>query len=218
MIKRTSQLLLGLMIIGASHFCFAQSKSSASISVTSKDLLYVGIENPVTITTQGITEDKITVSISEGTITGGNGKYIAVVSQNSTVTIDVSSEGKKIGFKEFTVKTIPDPVIYVSGKTSEGVITKEELMKLEAIDYKIDNIDADVKFWILSFDLTINMRDKEGKSELVTEPSGSKKLTDKQKEYLSQAKSGNKIYFENIKVKGSDGSIRKLPGVNLKLK
>ena len=43
-------------------------------------------------------------------------------------------------------------------------------------------------------------------------------ITSDMKTLLSAVKSGNKVFFEQITVQGPDGTMRKIPGVNIKVK
>ncbi len=88
----------------------------------------------------------------------------------------------------------------------EGVISKDVLLKADSL------VCTDKKTTIVSFTLTIsangNLTEVQSKSNL---------LTSDMKRKIGEMVAGNKLYFENIKAKLPDGSIRTLSSINLKI-
>jgi hypothetical protein len=77
----------------------------------------------------------------------------------------------------------------------------------------MENFDFDVKFTVISFDLEYNLR---GDWFTKSNPSGGN-LTSEMTDVLKKVPPSSKVYFTNIKVKGPDGTVRPIPGVNFKL-
>jgi gliding motility-associated protein GldM len=193
------------------------AKPAASVSPTKMNVFYIGVDNPVDITVAGVAPENVVPSISGGTISGSRGKYIVRVSSGTEATVNVGAKfgtsSKPMGSFKFRVKRVPDPVAYVAGKKGDDVISKAELMGVQGVLAKLENFDFDLKFDVISFNIAMNL-----KGSFVEEQSQSNRLTPNMANLLKSAGTGTKVYFESVKVKGPDGTVRKIPGVNLKVK
>src|SRR5215831_12001314 len=98
---------------------YTVGQAAASIALDKMNVLYVGVENPVSISTSGGGSE-----VQEVSITGGNGNlkslggghYIARVnSVTDECYITVSVKGKVAGKSQFRTRTIPRPVATVGG-------------------------------------------------------------------------------------------------------
>lgn len=195
---------------------FMAARPAAVVSPTKMNVFYIGVENPVEISVPGVPAEKIKPGISSGTLSGGKGKYVVKVTKGPETTISVSADvnGKStsMGSFKFRVKTVPDPVAYFAGKKNTDVITKSALLATQGVIAKMENFDFDLQFQVISFDLSMTINGAE-----VSVKSAGNALSAEQKTYLSKAKTGGKVYIENVKVKGPDGSLRTIGGVNLKI-
>jgi hypothetical protein len=81
----------------------------ADIEVIPKNsgILYVGIDNPVTISARKAKEKNLTVNISQGTITGDDGSYIIRVVSPGRATIVIYNKNKKLGSYSLEVQALP---------------------------------------------------------------------------------------------------------------
>jgi len=195
---------------------FMAARPAAVVSPTKMNVFYIGVDNPVEISVPGVPADKIKPSMAGGTLSGGKGKYTVKVSKGPEVTINVSADlnGKNtsMGTFKFRVKPVPDPVAYFAGKKATDVINKSQLLAAQGVIANMENFDFDLKFQVISFDLSMTINGAE-----VTVKSAGNALSAEQKTYLSKAKTGGKVYIENVKVKGPDGSIRTIGGISLKI-
>jgi len=96
---------------------YTVGQSTASIALDKMNVLYIGVDNPVSVAASGAGDDKIGFSVTGGGGTYskvGGGKYIVRV---NTVTdecwINVSVEGKVAGKSKFRVRTIPKPIAII---------------------------------------------------------------------------------------------------------
>ncbi len=199
----------------------ASSTSNQSLLVVSPikmNVLYIGVPNPLEIAASDIPIDKIQVSISNGTImnAGKAGSYIAHVKSVGTVNINITAniDGQilNLGSKEFCVKRVPDPIAYIANKKG-GTIDKSELLDQAGIKAVIENFDFDMRFNVISFKVSATI--KGFPQEAIA---NSAAFTAQQKKIIEQAPSGGKVYFEDIKAKGPDGSIRSLGTIAFKIK
>ena len=138
----------------------AQLKS-VSISADKMNVLYVGIDNPVTIAVAGINSNDIEVSVSglEGiSISGENSSYIVRASQQTgnnqfcSVMVKDKKSGQIYGSFPLRVKRIPDPQARLSGRT-DGNISAGEMKVQNGIMAVLENFDLEAKCQIISCEL-----------------------------------------------------------------
>lgn len=87
------------------------SPTGASVSADAVKVFYRDLDNPVTISGGSVGDEKVHVSMSNGTLTKtGAGKYIVRPGKAGTpAVITVNADGKASSF-EFKVKDVPDPI------------------------------------------------------------------------------------------------------------
>ncbi len=87
------------------------SPTGASVSADAVKVFYVGLENPITVSGGNVGDEKVHVSMSNGTLTKtGAGKYIVRPGRAGTpAVVTVNADGKASSF-EFKVKDVPDPI------------------------------------------------------------------------------------------------------------
>lgn len=78
-----------------------QLLGQSALGLEKMNVLFLGEENPLSIAVQGVPMSEIEAKISEGTIKGENGEYIATVNKVGKVTIELFHKGKSIGKHEF---------------------------------------------------------------------------------------------------------------------
>ena len=103
-------------------------------------------------------------------------------------------------------------VAFFAGRKGDDKITKGELSVTPGVIAKLENFDFDLKFDIKSFDVTMSVN-----GGVATESSTSNRITPGQLTMLTKAKTGSRVFFENVRAMGPDGTMRKIPGVNLKV-
>ncbi|MGC4103363.1 N-acetylmuramoyl-L-alanine amidase [Ferruginibacter sp.] len=112
------------------------NNAPAVISVDKMNVLYIGVDNPVSIAAPGIAPQDVQLSISQGSITGGNGKYIARVVSTGEAIISLSKKGsdKVIQTFSFRVNRLPDPAeITVTGRKSANAVAGTQLPAEEQV-------------------------------------------------------------------------------------
>ena len=90
--KTFSKMIVVLLCTFFNLHGFTQTESMAVVAADKMNVLYAGIDNPVSIAVPGIPSDKIKVAITDGTITGSNGKYIVKPGRGTAATIEVTAE------------------------------------------------------------------------------------------------------------------------------
>jgi len=196
------------------------AKPAASVSPQKMNVMYIGVDNPIAISAAGVAPTDIhpTITGCGGSMkpSGKPGEYIVTVSSVGTANIVVNAtvNGKNTpqGTFPFRVKRVPPPVAFFGTKKGDDKMSKAELTSILGVSAKLENFDFELKFDIVSFDISMSVG-----SNIVTESSKSNRVTPAQSTMLKNAKTGGKVYIENVKAKGPDGSVVSIPGVNLKI-
>src|SRR5699024_1696374 len=136
-------------------FTYEVGERSASVSADKMNVLYVGVDNPLSITAAGISSNELQVSASGAGINitrTGTGKYNATVSQQGEARITLSGGGLAPTSYDFRTKIIPDPIPTLSGKHG-GNIGNGEFKAQRALIPQLENFDFDARCEILSYTL-----------------------------------------------------------------
>ena len=128
-----------------------------------------------------------------------------------TAVVTVSRNGKEIQKTTFRVKLIPDPVPEVAGMKG-GDIAKQKLLNAKEVVVVMGDFDFDFSFDIVEFSVATIL------DGFVHElKSNSNKITEKQKEIIAKTSDGTAVYFQEIRCKGPDGTVRNLPVVAFRI-
>lgn len=186
-----------------------------AVSPTKLNVLYCGVPNPLDIAVSGYKPDEIQVSIGKGTIEPNQypGGYVVRILEPGLVKIIVSSNGKELAIKDFRAERVPDPIASVGYFKPGEKVKKNFLHVFSGVKAYLENFDFDVTFSVINF--TVSATISEGVVKSVTSERAA--FNAEQKELMMQALSGTKIYIENIKAKGPDGTIRDLPSIYYEL-
>ncbi len=187
------------------------------ISPTKMNVFYLGVDNPVEISVPGVPADKVFPTINNGTIVKEGKGFIVRPVRSGTAEVTVMAEIEKVkknmGTKQFRVKIVPDPVAKVAGIKGAGGIEKAVLLAQAGVVAEMENFDFDLTFRVVEFKVSVNIggfsNDKISKSN---------RFTEEQFSLIRQANRGQKVYIEDIKAVGPDGSTRILGSIALTLK
>lgn len=171
------------------------------VAATKMNVIYVAIENPVSVSVAGIAADKISVKVNNGIIKGSKGQYVIIPEKVGSCELEVSAEGKLISKQTFQVKRVPIPVPYLNNYSCGSIIPREELLQVEKIEGKMENFDLEFKTEIVSFSMLCIID-----GALHEIKSYSAYLTPEMKDLIKRVPSGGKIYFEDIKANLPDGN------------
>lgn len=183
------------------------------------NVLYIGVDNPITINTYGFPPDELVVSITGGTIanSGGPGQFIIRTTSGTQATLNISAKingvQQNLSTEQYRIKKIPDPVAYVGNVKGDGTMTAAELQNISGVSARMENFDFDVQYQVVSFVMLFNVN-----GIYIEKKSDSATTTPEMKTMISGLMRGNNVFFEQITVKGPDGTLRKVPGVSIKVK
>jgi len=198
---------------------YTVGQANASIALDKMNVLYVNIDNPVTIAASGGGDDRVQANISGG---GGSlrkvgpGKYIARVgSVTDDCKISVSVDGKLAGVSQFRVRTIPDPVATV-GNFSSGDNVPAGAFKAQAgVGAFIRDFPFDLKYQVVSFTMT---GDGEGFDDIVEASNQGNAWGPQAQGIMRRVRPGSFITIENVRAIGPDGRTRKIPSLLYNIK
>jgi gliding motility-associated protein GldM len=192
---------------------------SLAVSPTKMNVFYLGVENPIDISVSGASQKDVNINISNGTMTPASqsGSYIvkpaSIGKCNISVTAMVNGEQKNMGTREFRVKRVPNPepsLHNITGKT----ITRSQLSSVQGVVAKMPiDFDFDLPFDVLSFTLEVISG-----GDLKVESSNSNRFTEAQRQLMTSAKVGSKIWITNIKARGKGlNDTRELPNIDYQI-
>ncbi len=195
----------------------------ASISLDKMNVFYIGVDNPITFSASGIPASSLTYTAEECTLTKAEGvnKYIVRPTGNQGSKAKIILSGKKgdgttqqFGTYEYRIKRIPDP--YPTCANSRGGAVAANALKAQvAVFAKLDNFDFDAKFEVISFDLFYTPKRGEAKEAHSNNMylSGGNAKPDVI-DIMQSLKPGDRLFIENIKAKGPDGTTRTIGTLN----
>lgn len=191
--------------------------SGATVAADLMNVLYAGFSNPVSVSASGVDADKISLSMTGGTLTAqGKGKYTArpaAVGQDVTFTVtgEVGGRRQTMGTFSFKVRKLPDPTAYivVGGDRYKGgrAIGKGAILGAQELGAAIDDGLLDIPFRVLSFEAVF--ADRMGNSR--PEPAAGARFTEAQRELIRSMRRGQRFYISRVRVVGPDGIERTLP-------
>lgn len=190
---------------------YTVGQANAAISLDKMNVLYIGVDNPVTIAASGGSEQiQPSISGGGGSLTKvGPGKYIARVnSVTDACRITVSVQGKVAGAMDFRVRTIPDPVATVGGRVSGENINAGEFRAQAGVAAWIKDFPFDLKYSVTSFMISTDSDDGD-----IVDANVSGNSWGAAQGVLRQIKAGKTVYIDNIRAVGPDGRSRKLPSL-----
>ncbi len=196
---------------------YTVAEPNVVVSPTKMNVFYVGVDNPVSISAPGFSADKIRASMTNGKLLKKGNDYIArpkVVGRVAQIRVEANFDGKwrHLHTVKFRVKPIPDPVAKVAGK-SGGKIKKNLLLAQRGVSAVLENFDFDLKFKIKSFTVSTIV-----KGYTVDKQSKNANFTRDQKRMIRGTRRNQKVYIEEIKAVGPDGTTRNLPTIVFKIK
>ena len=186
---------LEIPIIG--NYVVVPRPNDASIAADKMNVVYRGLNNPLSISFAGVSDNKVNVSTdAKSSISKtSNGKYSLVPKKGFTTNISaiatLDDGSKVISTKEFRIKDIPSPVGKISGKTGVVKLNKNDMISSKVLASFQDFV-YDLKASVFSFDLTVS-----GKPSITVT---SDRLNNDAVAAIRSAPKKSTVTIENIKV------------------
>lgn len=177
----------------------------AAVSADAMNIMYIGVDNPVSVSVPGVPPDRVIATINNGSLTKEvNNKYVAKVNAAGTAAITVSVRGddgkiKTYGSYNFTVRRLPPPLIRL-GNLKPGPVSKGELGLMNSINAFLspDFYFKGVNYKVVSY--TCGMIINKDYQDLGTVNGGV--IPERIKEKYKTLKKGDVVMFYNIKTSG----------------
>jgi len=194
---------------------YTVGQSATAISLTKMNVLYIGVDNPVSIAASGGAE-QLQPTISQGSLTKvGPGQYIARVNDvNDNTVITVNVAGKKAGQQVFRVRTIPDPVATVGQFVSGANVPAGAFRAQGGVSAWIKDFPFDLTYKVTSF--TVVGEDANG--DLLEARVSGNTWSPQAANIVRSVKPGQLITIEDIKAVGPDGRTRSIPSLMYNIK
>jgi gliding motility-associated protein GldM len=192
---------------------YTVGQSSASIALDKMNVLYIGVDNPVSIAASGGGADKTQVSISGagGSLQNlGGGKYIARVnSVTDDCKITVTVDGRVAGASVFRTRTIPKPVAVVGPYNSGDNVPANAFRAQAGVGAGVRDFPFELKYAVTRFILSAD--NDEGYIDEA--PCQGNMFSGAAQAILAKLKNGRTITLDEIYATGPDGRSQKLPSL-----
>lgn len=200
----------------------------ATISPTMMNVLYAGIDNPISISAPGVPMDAINASISSGSLTRNGNSWVAHVSaigQEAEISVSANLEGhtQQLGTMKFRIRKLPDPLPYLAYKDGSGNVqhykgtphrlSKAALMSASGLGAALDDGILNITYQVVSFSTVFF----DSMGNAIPENSAGSNFSARQIEQFRRMKVGKSFFISSIKAKGPDGITRDIPPMEVAL-
>ena len=179
---------------------------SATVSATMMNVLYAGINNPVSISVPGVPMKDVSATMTNGTLSRQGDSWVArpaKVGENATVTVTANIDGRPqtVSSTTFRVRRLPDPTAYLSlpgdKERYKGgrPISKAVLTNLPGLEAAIDDDMLDINFQVLGFETVFF--DQMGNA--IPEVSQGSQFTQRQRDQFRRLSRGKRFYISRIR-------------------
>jgi len=192
-------------------FATISKPNSAVIAADKMNVVYRGVDNPMTISIPGIPDNKVTGS-APGLTKLSNGKYIMKPGKGREVTITASGtlpDGVRITTPaKFRIKDIPRPTGTIRGEDGGGGPVRMQRQGLEksSIGAKLFDFDFDLNIKVTGFSFKVS-------GQPTIKVSGNK-LSSQAKGALRKARRGETVQIFDINAKLTNNSNYKLKKIS----
>lgn len=180
----------------AGKYIVVPRPNSATISADKMNVVYRGVNNPISVSFAGISADKVSASGPGLSPASGKGKYNMSPGAGNEVTIVVNGtlpNGETVSDrKTFRIKGIPGPSGTIRGET--GVVKgPKSNLEVSTVGAKLEDFDFEVELNVIGFNLKLT-----GQPTVVVQGD---KLNAQCKSALSKATRGDQVTISEIKTK-----------------
>lgn len=192
---------------------------TATISATMMNVLYAGIDNPISIAVPGIPSQSISASMTNGTLTRKGDEWVArptKVGEEAVVTVTANSGGtnQTVAVTSFRVRKLPDPAPYIEYKDAKGnpdrykggPIAKAVLLGATELSAAIDDDMLNVAYKVVSFRTVIY----DSMGNAIPEVSDGAKFSERQKASFRRLSRGKRVLITDVNALGPDGIQRRI--------
>lgn len=195
---------------------------SATVSADKMNVVYSGLDNPISVSAPGFTNEHIRVTVSGGgkLKSTGKGGYIYNPPTSGSRTIKFNVAGEKqdgtvvpMGFKEFRVLGVPAAIVKIAGR-NEGKVNGSSLASQPILTAEMEKFAFDLSYRVSQYEIMVFSNRG---NRLVNEIVKSNRLSNSAINEIRKAPKGSVVTISNVKITGPDGTKSAL-GFTLTLK
>lgn len=197
----------------------------ATVSATMMNVLYAGIDNPISISVPGVPMNDISATMTNGTLTRSGDHWVARpvgVGKEAVLTVTANIDGRPttVANSTFRIRKLPDPTAFIAFTDASGnpasykggrPFPKASLLAAPGLQAAIDDGLLDTKFNVTSFQ-TIFF---DSMGNAMPENSDGGNFSARQKQRFQNLQRGKRFYISNIKAVGPDGVSRDLSPIEV---
>ncbi len=190
---------------------------SATVSATMMNVLYAGIDNPISISVPGVPSANVTATMSNGSLTRHGDSWVAKpakVDENAVITVSAAMQGgspQTVAATTFRVRRLPDPTAYIavgSDRFKGGrMLPKPQLLEAKGLGAAIDDGMLNIDFRVVSFETIFY----DSMGNVMPELSDGANFSQRQINQFKRLSRGKRFFISKIKAIGPDGTERTLP-------
>lgn len=193
---------------------------TATVSATMMNVLYAGIDNPMSISVPGVASNAVSATMTNGTLSKSGDAWVAhpaKVGENAVITVNTNMDGRQqtVATMTFRVRKLPDPSPYISYTDAKGnterykgsrPFAKTLLLQASGLDAAIDDDLLNIQFKVLSFETVFF----DSMGNAIPEVSNGPSFSQRQKDQFRRLSRGKRFYISRVKAIGPDGIERDL--------
>ena len=204
---------------------YVVQEPTATVSNTMMNVMYAGIDNPVSISVPGIASSQMNASMSNGSLSRAGNGWVAKpskVGQEAVITVTAQNEGRSVVVANtvFRVRQLPDPMPFIAYQDEKGTarkykggapFSKAYLLKAGGLSAAIDDDLLNVSFRVLAFETVFF----DSMGNAIPEISEGANFSQRQKEALRRLGRGKRFYISRVRAVGPDGVERTLSPIEV---
>src|SRR5258706_9353221 len=132
---------------------YTVGQSNAAIQLDKMMVLFIGVDNPITVSGSGSAENlQVYASGPGGAVVGGTGgsRHVTVTTETDDCIINVKTSDGKITPVKFRVRSIPDPTAMV-GRNKGGNMPAVQFKAQGGVSAMLENFYYQTQFVVTSF-------------------------------------------------------------------
>lgn len=188
---------------------------TATVSATMMNVLYAGIDNPLSISVPGVPMSSVSATMTNGSLSRSGDTWHArptKVGSEVTVTVTATVDGRSqtVATNKFRVRKLPDPTPFIAYQDAKGnperykggrPFSKRLLLAADGLDAAIDDDLLNVNYRVLSFETTFY----DSMGNAIPEVSNGARFSQRQKDSFRRLSRGKRFYITRVRAVGPDG-------------
>jgi hypothetical protein len=180
--------------------------SGASIFLEKMNVVYIAVDNPVTISGGSVGAEKVHVGFDKGSITKTKGdEYNIVPTTPGEGTITINANGKPYPFP-VRVKYLPNPTGFIGSHTG-GVMSSAEFKAIGGVLAKLES-DFQAGFTVLDYKLAATIN-----GQYIEAANQGPRWTGQAQTLANRCTPGTHVFIDELRCQGKDGKVRTLPSM-----